>query len=73
MERKSLNELVMMTEKKRRKKLAADKKLKSKYKGKGNRKCRICGNNRALIRKYDLQICRRCFREVAESIGFRKY
>ncbi|MBD3262378.1 MAG: 30S ribosomal protein S14, partial [Candidatus Altiarchaeales archaeon] len=26
----------------------------------------------ALIHKYGLNICRRCFREVAESIGFRK-
>jgi len=44
-----------------------------KYKGKGRRVCRICGNRRALIRKYDLYICRRCFREVGEQLGFRKY
>ena len=26
----------------------------------------------AVIQKYDLSICRRCFREVATSLGFRK-
>ncbi|MCX8198148.1 MAG: 30S ribosomal protein S14 [Candidatus Micrarchaeota archaeon] len=44
-----------------------------KYQGKGLRKCRFCGSARALIRSYGLRICRRCFREVAEEIGFRKY
>ncbi|NYZ76848.1 30S ribosomal protein S14 [Candidatus Micrarchaeota archaeon] len=43
------------------------------YKGKGTRICRNCGTARAIIRKYGLRICRRCFREMAESIGFRKY
>jgi small subunit ribosomal protein S14 len=43
------------------------------FKGKGKRLCRNCGNSRALIRKYGLYLCRRCFREVAESLGFRKY
>jgi small subunit ribosomal protein S14 len=42
-------------------------------KGKGTRVCRNCGSTRALIRKYGLFICRRCFREVGEAIGFRKY
>ncbi|MBU0591401.1 30S ribosomal protein S14 [Candidatus Micrarchaeota archaeon] len=44
-----------------------------KFKGKGKRICRNCGGNRGLIRKYRLNICRRCFREMAEAIGFRKY
>ena len=43
-----------------------------KYKGKGLRKCKICGNPRALIRSYNLYVCRRCFRDVAKSIGFEK-
>ncbi|HLD59655.1 MAG TPA: 30S ribosomal protein S14 [Candidatus Bilamarchaeaceae archaeon] len=47
--------------------------LEDKYKGKGRRVCKICANARGLIRKYKLNICRRCFREVAEKIGFRKY
>jgi small subunit ribosomal protein S14 len=37
-----------------------------------NLKCTVCGANRGLIHKYGLKICRRCFREVAASIGFKK-
>jgi ribosomal protein S14 len=44
-----------------------------KYRGRGTRKCRFCGNSRGLIRAHGLQICRRCFREVAPGLGFRKY
>ncbi len=43
-----------------------------KYKGKGLRKCQICGNSRGLIRSYKLYLCRRCFREVANDLGFEK-
>jgi len=50
-----------------------DKKLLTKFKGKGLRKCRFCGSARAVMRKYKLFICRRCFREVGEQIGFRKF
>ncbi|MCL5675354.1 MAG: 30S ribosomal protein S14 [Candidatus Marsarchaeota archaeon] len=42
-------------------------------KGRGLRKCRVCGTSRGLIRSYDLFICRRCFREVARDVGFEKY
>jgi ribosomal protein S14 len=45
----------------------------SRYKGKGTRVCRNCGTSRGLIRKYGLNICRRCFREMGEALGFRKY
>ena len=48
-------------------------KLDEKYKGRGIRKCRMCGNPRALIRSHHLFVCRRCFREVARQIGFKKY
>lgn len=34
--------------------------------------CSVCGTNRGMIHKYNLHICRRCFREVARSIGFKK-
>lgn len=44
-----------------------------KMKGRGNRKCRICGTARGVIRKYELHICRRCFREVALDVGFEKH
>lgn len=65
--------MMVMTETKRKRKAAAEKKLLSKYKGRGNRICRFCGNSRGLIRSYGLHCCRRCFREVAESIGFRTF
>lgn len=42
-------------------------------KGKGLRKCGRCGTTRGVIRKYGLNICRRCFREIGENIGFEKY
>ena len=41
--------------------------------GKSVRQCRKCGNTRGIIRNYGLLYCRRCFREEAEKIGFRKY
>ncbi|MFX1562007.1 MAG: 30S ribosomal protein S14 [Promethearchaeota archaeon] len=44
-----------------------------KKKGKGSRSCRRCGTHRAVIRSYNIMLCRRCFREVAEELGFRKY
>lgn len=60
----------MAEEKRNRKKTFP---LEHKFQGKGARKCRFCGSARALIRSYSLRICRRCFREVGEEIGFRKY
>jgi small subunit ribosomal protein S14 len=47
--------------------------MEDKYKGKGKRICRICGTARGIIRKYNMYVCRRCFREVGEDLGFRKY
>lgn len=40
--------------------------------GKGSRACRVCASKIGLIRKYSLDICRRCFRENANAIGFHK-
>jgi small subunit ribosomal protein S29e len=40
--------------------------------GTGSRACRICNTSHGLIRKYHLNICRRCFRENATDIGFIK-
>lgn len=40
--------------------------------GKGAHKCTRCGSLDGVIRKYDLLYCRRCFREVAKNIGFKK-
>ncbi|CAG2172862.1 unnamed protein product, partial [Oppiella nova] len=33
---------------------------------------RVCSNHHGLIRKYGLNICRRCFRQYADQIGFKK-
>ncbi len=41
--------------------------------GPGSRVCRVCGNGHAIVRKYSLNICRQCFRENANDIGFKKY
>ncbi|CAH3134431.1 unnamed protein product [Pocillopora meandrina] len=40
--------------------------------GPGSRSCRVCFNHHGLIRKYGLNICRRCFRQYAKDIGFQK-
>ena len=34
---------------------------------------RVCNNTHGIIRKYGLDLCRRCFREYAKDIGFIKY
>ncbi|RLE82633.1 MAG: 30S ribosomal protein S14 [Thermoprotei archaeon] len=41
--------------------------------GKGAYRCRRCGTHEALIRAHGIYLCRRCFREVAPLIGFKKY
>ena len=35
--------------------------------------CRRCDRKQGLVGKYDINLCRQCFREVARSMGFRKY
>jgi small subunit ribosomal protein S29e len=40
--------------------------------GKDSRECRRCKCQIGLVRKYDLLLCRKCFRENAEIIGFTK-
>ncbi len=41
--------------------------------GVSTKKCELCGRFGAHISSYNLHLCRQCFREVAEKIGFRKY
>lgn len=41
--------------------------------GKGSRNCTRCGAREGLIRRHGLNLCRRCFREVADTIGFKRY
>ena len=36
-------------------------------------KCKLCGSDKGLVRKYNLCLCRRCFKEVAKKLGFEKY
>ncbi|MFH0713005.1 MAG: 30S ribosomal protein S14 [Candidatus Micrarchaeota archaeon] len=48
-------------------------KLETKFKKRSKRKCRFCASARGLIRAYGLYLCRRCFRERAVEIGFKKY
>lgn len=33
---------------------------------------KVCSNQGGIIRKYNLNICRQCFREYANDIGFVK-
>jgi small subunit ribosomal protein S14 len=35
--------------------------------------CRRCGRDQGLVGKYDIWLCRQCFREIARSMGFKKY
>lgn len=35
--------------------------------------CRICGRSRGFIGKYELNLCRQCFREIAGELGFKKF
>jgi len=37
------------------------------------KKCERCGRFGAHINSYGLNLCRQCFREIAEEIGFEKY
>jgi len=41
--------------------------------GKGSRSCRVCKHKAGLIRKYELNLCRQCFREKSKDIGFSKF
>ena len=41
--------------------------------GRANKKCQRCGRMGGHIDKYGLNLCRQCFREIAQKIGFEKY
>ncbi len=41
--------------------------------GRGYNRCKRCGRQRGLIRRYGLYLCRQCFRETARDLGFEKY
>ncbi len=37
------------------------------------RECQRCGREQGLVGKYDIWLCRQCFREVSRGMGFKKY
>ena len=41
--------------------------------GRGAHKCIRCGRYGHVYQCYGLKLCRRCFRELAPKMGFKKY
>jgi len=41
--------------------------------GKGAHICTRCGRHGPVYQCHGLNLCRRCFREVAPKMGFKKY
>ncbi len=41
--------------------------------GRGIKQCEECGNTRGHIAKYGLNMCRKCFRDHATKLGFKKF
>lgn len=41
--------------------------------GRSLKRCSRCGRIGGHISKYNLNLCRQCFREIATEIGFKKY
>ena len=41
--------------------------------GKANKRWERCDRMGAHISKYNLNLCRQCFREMAKKMGFKKY
>jgi len=41
--------------------------------GESTKKCKFCGRTGAHISKYNMNICRHCFRENAKDLGFKQY
>ena len=55
------------------KKFLKHNKPKERKMGVASQKCERCGRFGAHIGSYGLHLCRHCFREIAEEIGFNKY
>lgn len=55
------------------KKFIKHNKPKDRKQGVASQKCRRCGRFGAHLGQYNLRLCRQCFREIAEEIGFKKY
>jgi small subunit ribosomal protein S14 len=41
--------------------------------GPDSHRCQRCGRTYGVIRKYGLNYCRHCMREIAKKLGFKKY
>jgi len=41
--------------------------------GRATKKCKRCGRPGGYVSKYGIDLCRTCFREVATSLGFKKF
>lgn len=48
-------------------------KPKSRSSGIAKQKCKRCGRFGGHVGQYNIHLCRHCFREIAEEIGFKKY
>jgi small subunit ribosomal protein S14 len=69
------NKVLKQIEKKKAKKekFLKHNKPKERKIGIAKRKCERCGRFGAHIQSYGLNLCRHCFREIAEEIGFNKF
>ena len=56
-----------------REKFLKHNKPKDRKTGIAARKCERCGRFGAHIKSYGINLCRHCFRQVAEEIGFTKF
>ncbi|MBS3079237.1 30S ribosomal protein S14 [Candidatus Pacearchaeota archaeon] len=41
--------------------------------GIAQKKCEKCGRFGAMVGQYGINLCRQCFRDIAEDLGFKKY
>ena len=41
--------------------------------GKATKACSYCGSHRAFNGKYGINLCRKCFRDFAHTLNFKKY
>ncbi len=55
------------------KKFLKHNKPKERKMGIAAKKCKRCGRFGAHLNQYEIHLCRQCFREIAEEIGFNKY
>ena len=54
-------------------KFIKNNKPKDRKMGIASKKCERCGRFGAHLGQYNINLCRQCFRDIAEDIGFKKY